>query len=830
PTAIRRQRQFCRRDRYDGKKLLLKNETNPIISLELETNDKEKVLEAINKLKTLDIVLVAEPSYVYETEIQWTPSDSQYSKQWGCSNSSGIQAEMVWNYTKGSTSVKVGIMESGGIDMNHEDLRGRVFAGNYATPADGNPAHGTHIAGIIGAAHNGLGIAGVSESSMYLLNHNMPNALAYATQNGIKVVNASFRYTIEATGKNAPYNATDYTAIKNFNGLLVCSAGNEGANNEIIERYPCNYNLPNVIAVGNITKKGERASDSNYGKEKVHVYAPGEDIYSTLPNNDYGTRSGTSMAAPHVTGVAALLLSLNPSLTGAELKQYILNGADNINISTPDGNQNVKKLNAYGALKSVPRDRLFESTENSYYKISSENHLKSMELFALQRATGKEICDGFTLTQDITLSGQWTPIQTKFAGSFYGNGHTIRNMNIHVTDNDLPNRYFGFFRQISNGAVSNLRFENCNITTDNISNENEVVGFGILSGSGGSMNNITVSNCTIKCSVGNSSVGGLTGFLSTSSDYCSNCTVEGGGFESSGFSLGGMIGRHVNGFISGAKCYTKLTVNDYNDSKHVGKICGYESKGGECGGDCNVEIVKNPKSNPCVATGTLITLADGRQVPVETLTGDEMLLVWNLQTGCFDTAPILFIDSDPWQSYKVINLAFSDGTSVKVIYEHGFWDYDLNKYVYIKEDAVQYIGHWFNKQTMDENGNFVSKRVQLTNVVVQNEDTATYSPVTYGHLCYYVNGMLSMPGGISGLFNIFDVDSETMSYDLALMQADIEQYGLFTYEEFAEFVPVTEGVFEAFNGQYLKVAIGKGMITIEELQTLATRYQKFFNF
>ena len=130
---------------------------------------------------------------------------------------------------------------------------------------------------------------------------------------------------------------------------------------------------------------------------------------------------------------------------------------------------------------------------------------------------------------------------------------------------------------------------------------------------------------------------------------------------------------------------------------------------------------------------------------------------------------------------------------------------------------------------MDGNGNFISERVQLTGVEVRQEYTAAYSPVTYGHLCYYVNGMLSMPGGIGGLFNTFEVDAETMKYDTAKMQADIEEYGLFTYEEFYELVPVTEQTFEAFNGKYLKVAIGKGLIDFEKLNALAVRYAEFLS-
>lgn len=235
-------------------------------------------------------------------------------------------------------------------------------------------------------------------------------------------------------------------------------------------------------------------------------------------------------------------------------------------------------------------------------------------------------------------------------------------------------------------------------------------------------------------------------------------------------------------------------------------------------------IIARYTHNECIAEGTMITLSDGRQVPVETLKGNERLLVWNLHTGKFDTAPILFIDKEVLKSYQIVNLAFSDGTRVKVIAEHGFWDYDLNRYVYLDKNAAQYVGHWFNKQTTDENGNMVSVRVQLTDVTITTEQTVAYSPVTYGHLCYYVNGMLSMPGGIGGLFNIFEVDAESLKYDTVAMERDIEQYGLFTYEEFAQILPVPQEVFEAFNAQYFKVAIGKGIVTEERLEQLVNRY------
>lgn len=233
--------------------------------------------------------------------------------------------------------------------------------------------------------------------------------------------------------------------------------------------------------------------------------------------------------------------------------------------------------------------------------------------------------------------------------------------------------------------------------------------------------------------------------------------------------------------------------------------------------------VRYTTTGGCVATGTLITLSDGRQVPVERLNGDEMLLVWNMYTGEFDSAPVLFVDQDEYKEYEVINLKFSDGTEVKVITEHAFWDFNLNKYVFLDKNASEYIGHWFNKQTGTGN-NFSWTKVQLVGVTICHEYSIAWSPVTYGHLCYYVNGMLSMPGNTEGLINIFEVDSEQMAYDTDQMREDIELYGLYTYEEFNGVMPVSEVLFKAFNGQYLKVALGKGILDWERIKELINRY------
>ena len=228
-------------------------------------------------------------------------------------------------------------------------------------------------------------------------------------------------------------------------------------------------------------------------------------------------------------------------------------------------------------------------------------------------------------------------------------------------------------------------------------------------------------------------------------------------------------------------------------------------------------------SGTCVTPDTLITLADGTQVRVDSLTGNEELLVWNMETGKLDKAPIMFVDSEAEAAYEVIKLYFSDGTEVKVISEHGFWDYDLNKYVYLDRYAADYIGHTFAKQ----NGDSLDK-VELVDVVVETEITSAWSPVTVGHLCYFVNGMLSMPGGVGGLFNIFEVDAETMTYDYEQITKDIETYGLYTYEELNAICPLSEEMFNAAGGAYLKISIGKGNLTEEELINMIERYSEFF--
>lgn len=225
----------------------------------------------------------------------------------------------------------------------------------------------------------------------------------------------------------------------------------------------------------------------------------------------------------------------------------------------------------------------------------------------------------------------------------------------------------------------------------------------------------------------------------------------------------------------------------------------------------------------CVVEGTLITLADGSKVPVEDLTGEEKLLVWNLETGSYDSAEIFCIDHRdlPEKEYVVNKITFSDDTFIEIVGEQGFFDMELAKYVYVNhQNYEQYVGHSFVKYS--DNGSFMT--VKLENVEEYTMTTKIYSPVTYGHLVQYANDMLTMPGELSGYFNYFEVDTTTLSYDKEKMARDIELYGLVSYEEYAI---IPEYTFNAFNTQYVRIALGKGILIWEDNLARIEHYMQF---
>jgi len=229
------------------------------------------------------------------------------------------------------------------------------------------------------------------------------------------------------------------------------------------------------------------------------------------------------------------------------------------------------------------------------------------------------------------------------------------------------------------------------------------------------------------------------------------------------------------------------------------------------------KLSKSSSSSSCLTPDTLILMADGTEKQVQYVVSGDELLVFNHETGEVETSFVLFNDVEEEQQCEVINLDFSNGKRVKVISEHGFFDLNLNKYVYIDaENYADFVGHRFYG---------IEGEYTLEGAFLTYETMAVYSPVTYSTLNYFTEGMLSMPGGITGLFNIFDYDDD-LKYNQASKSEDIATYGLFTAEEM-EPIGVTEIMFNAYNGQYLKVALGKGILTEDYLAYLIERYGGF---
>ena len=225
----------------------------------------------------------------------------------------------------------------------------------------------------------------------------------------------------------------------------------------------------------------------------------------------------------------------------------------------------------------------------------------------------------------------------------------------------------------------------------------------------------------------------------------------------------------------------------------------------------------------CFAKGTLITIADGSQIPVEELKAGDNILVFNHTTGDTDIAPVSYIFYDGVKNYDVLKLHFEDKASIEVLFAHGFFDTELKKYVIIDPDnAKDYVGHKFYR-VVCENGEYKKQFVTLTDFETYSKETECYSVLSAAHVNNIVNGMLAVTDDIKGLYNIFEL-ADDYKYDTERMAADIEKYGLFTYDDWKDYA--TEEQFAAFNGEYLKVAIGKGLVTVEELIGYINRDRK----
>ncbi|MDE6435202.1 MAG: hypothetical protein K2L07_13340 [Lachnospiraceae bacterium] len=222
----------------------------------------------------------------------------------------------------------------------------------------------------------------------------------------------------------------------------------------------------------------------------------------------------------------------------------------------------------------------------------------------------------------------------------------------------------------------------------------------------------------------------------------------------------------------------------------------------------------------CLAEGTLITLFDGSQKPVEELEMGDELVVFNHETGKYDIAPLLtnVHANQAIKPYKVINLGFSDGTTLRIVMEHGLFDKTLNKYVFIREEnAADFVGHTFVATDLVD-GAMVSRMVTLDSVIITAENTRIFNPVSVWHCNLIANDMLTFS---ADMVNIFEYD-ESMQYDFESMAQDIEKYGLYTYEDFEEYIPLE--LYEAFPVKYYKIAVEKDMYTYDKILWLISMY------
>ena len=348
----------------------------------LNVRGQARIADAIATLQGDGAIDFAEPNWLVQRAA--TSNDPYYTNGslWGMygatstpANAFGSHAAQVWAKTGGTncSNVVVGIIDTGymhthtdlaanayknpgeiagnGIDDDGngyiDDVYGWDFDGNNNTVFDGtSDDHGTHVAGTIGAVGgNGTGVAGVCWS-VKLLNAKFLGSQGGTTANAIKAVDyftdLKIRHNLNLVATNNSWGGGGFSqglqdAIERANQagiLFIAAAGNSGANNDLTASYPSGYPNSNIIAVAALTSSGDLATYSQYGATTVDIGAPGSGIWSTVPVKSrgrivasYASYNGTSMAAPHVAGAAALYAARNPGATAVQIKAALFNTA-----------------------------------------------------------------------------------------------------------------------------------------------------------------------------------------------------------------------------------------------------------------------------------------------------------------------------------------------------------------------------------------------------------------------------------------------------------------------------------------------------------------------
>ena len=227
------------------------------------------------------------------------------------------------------------------------------------------------------------------------------------------------------------------------------------------------------------------------------------------------------------------------------------------------------------------------------------------------------------------------------------------------------------------------------------------------------------------------------------------------------------------------------------------------------------DVLIYASSNGCFASGTLVDMADGTQKRIEDIRVGDMVMTWNFVTGQKEAMPVSLYWDHGMTEREVLHLEFSDGSKVDVVAQHGFFDIDRNEIVFIDIDHYDlYVGDRFAALGGGED----CEAVVLVNAYVTTEVTGSYSLRAAVNDNVFVEGKLTLTcEDYKGMLTYFEM-GEDMTYDQEKMQADIEKYGLFEYEDWAEYM--TEEEFYALNGQYYSILVGKNILSYEDIYKL----------